>query len=274
MKEHTRKQVNVLGIDVSVMRPEKAVNITMNYVNRKELSTIYFHTAGSSVFCQTHDWAAQRIQSSNLVLAGDRYMEEHTVAHAFSGQQNRPGNGLFSYAYLKRLFHRLNRETREIYLIMSREEHLNSMKEYMAEKYPDILVQGDVLGDEPASEQERIVNDINGIIPEIVFVCLPSEQLLKFVDEYQLMMNTRIIICFESLQQLVQSETENVPRLVEILHLDGIYQWIKKEGKIQEQIIGSIFKRSILNKADEDQSSAEEGDDQETKTEQKQEGEE
>ncbi len=272
MKEHTRKQVNVLGIDVSVMRPEKAVNITMNYANRKELSTIYFHTAGSSVFCQNHDWAEQRIQACNLVLAGDRYMEEHTVAHAFSGQENYSGNGLFSYAYLKRLFHRLNRDSREIFLIMSREEHLDTMKEYMARKYPDILVHGEILREEPASEHERIVNEINGIIPDFVFVCLPAEQLLKFVDEYHSMMNTRVLVCLESLQQLVQSETEIVPRWIEVLHLEGIYQWIKKEGKIQEQIIGSIFKRSIINGVDEDHSSTEE--DQDTKMDEKQEGEE
>ena len=67
MKEHSFRKVNVLGIDVSVMRPEKAVNLTMDYMRRKGLEVVFFHSAESSLYCQNQSWAAESVQNMQLV---------------------------------------------------------------------------------------------------------------------------------------------------------------------------------------------------------------
>ena len=247
MKEHTRKVVDVLGIDVSVVIPEKAVNITMNYINRKELSTVFFHTAESSLFCQSYDWAAQSVDSSNLVLPGDIYME-HAIAHKVFEGKGATGNGQYAKEYLRRLMGRLSREKREIFVVVSGQEELDAMKEDMMSAYPDITLYGGILPEEAEVDMESLVNEINGMIPDAVFLCLPPESQLRMLKEYVPMMNTHLVICIESFKPTVLTGSEVVPKWIEQLHLTNVYRWIRKEHRIRESIVGSIFKKTVEEK--------------------------
>ena len=179
MKEHSSRKVNVLGIDVSVMRPEKAVNLTMDYMRRKGLEVVFFHSAESSLYCQNQSWAAESVQNMQLVLPGDSHMEM-AIRHQRSSSEDRKGIGEFADEYLKRLFGKLNRESREIYAVMTKQEHLDSFKEYISSSYPDIFQNGTVFDGENTG---TVLNEINANIPDIVFFCLPVEQQIMFVQD-------------------------------------------------------------------------------------------
>ena len=55
MKDRYHKKANVLGIDVSVMRVDKAVNVSMELMRGKGLPVIYFLSAISSLLCQNNE---------------------------------------------------------------------------------------------------------------------------------------------------------------------------------------------------------------------------
>lgn len=60
MKDRYHKKANVLGIDVSVMRVDKAVNVSMELMRGKGLPVIYFYQP--SVRCYV------KIMSSQLSM--------------------------------------------------------------------------------------------------------------------------------------------------------------------------------------------------------------
>ena len=237
MKDRYHKKANVLGIDVSVMRVDKAVNVSMELMRGKGLPVIYFLSAISSLLCQNNEQSAEYVKSCNLILAGDRHIEM-AVHHRQDNGQIPEGIGEFADNYLKRLFSKINRE---------------SMEEYMEESYRNIEVHGNVMRKETKGEADRIVNEINACIPDIVFVCIPAERQMKFMEKHAAMMNTRLCILIESVQPLIRKETEEIPSWVEKLHLEGIYSWFKKEQKIKNTIVGSVFKKKVLNEASEEE---------------------
>lgn len=245
MKEHSSRKVNVLGIDVSMMRAEKAVNLTMDYMRRKGLEVVFFHSAESSLYCQNQPGAAEIVQNCQLVLPGDSHVEM-AVRHQRNGSENQKGIGEFADEYLKRLFAKLNKESREIYAVMEKQEHLDSLQEYIGTSYPDIFQNGVVFDMGAGENPGKVVNEINANIPDIVFFCLPVEKQLMFVKEYAAMMNTRLCICIESVQPLISKETENAPAIIKILHLDGIWFRLKRESIIRKTVVGSIFKQKVL----------------------------
>lgn len=252
MKEHYFKKVNVLGIDVSVMRPEKAVNISMDLMRAKGLNTVFFLSAGGSLFCQNSDWAAGLVQSLDLVLTGDRHTEMAAVHQNYNSDVS-DETGRFADEYLMRLFHKLNREYREIYAVMEQRELLDALQAYLQEVYPGISFQGIVYEGETDAEPDKVVNEINAFIPDVVFLCLPVEQQLLFVREYSAMMNTRLCICMESMQALLHKINISVPRWVNLMHLNTVYRKLKGERKLQDMIVGSIFKKKILNDTETDE---------------------
>ncbi|MDO5147426.1 MAG: WecB/TagA/CpsF family glycosyltransferase [Eubacteriales bacterium] len=245
MREYASKKVNVLGIDVSVMRPEKAVNLTMEYMRKQGLETIFFLSAEASLFCQNQPWAAELVRGCRLVLTGDK-TTELAVSHRHSEGESADGIGKFADEYLKRLFWKLNREGREIYAVVEKQEHFDTFREYMESSYPDIVLQGIVYEGKTKGEPDKVVNEINGNIPDIVFFCLPVEQQLLFVKEYSSMMNTRLCICIESLWSLIRKETVEVPSILRLLHLDSIWYEMGREPTLRKVIAGSIFKKRVM----------------------------
>ena len=155
MKDRYHKKANVLGIDVSMMRVDKAVNVSMELMRGKGLPVIYFLSAVSSLLCQNNAGAAEYVASCNLVLSGDRHMEL-AVRHQQEDGEVPQGIGEFADNYLKRLFAKLNREGRSIYTIMDQEEHLTSLEEYMEESYRSIEVHGGIIGKNVKGEADRI----------------------------------------------------------------------------------------------------------------------
>lgn len=245
MREHSKK-VNVLGIDVAVMRPDKAVNLSMDYMRRKGLKTIFFLSAESSLYCQSEPWAAKLIQSCPLILTGDRYMEL-AVRHQHSDGERSNGIGEFADEYLKRFLSKLNKENREIFAVMEKKEHMDSLEEYLHASYPDIYVKGIVFGGESKGEADKVINEINANIPDIVFFCLPVHQQMMFLKKYSAMINARLCICIESIQPLIRKETEEAPSLMRMLHLDHLWYHAKKDSLIKKTIVGSIFKKKVLD---------------------------
>lgn len=251
MKDRYHKKANVLGIDVSVMRVDKAVNVSMELMRRKGLPVICFLSAGSSLLCQNDEKVADYVTSCNLVLPGDRHIEM-AVHHRQDNEEIPEGIGEFADNYLKRLFSKMNREGRSIYTITEQDTHLESLEQYMDESYHNIEVQGTVMRKETKGEADRIVNEINACIPDVVFVCIPADRQIKFMEKHAAMMNTCLCILIESIQPLIRRETEEIPGWVQSLHLEGIYSWFKKEQKIKNTIVGSVFKKKILNEVSEE----------------------
>lgn len=251
MKDRYHKKANVLGIDVSVMRVDKAVNVSMELMRGKGLPVICFLSAGSSLLCQNDEKVADYVTSCNLVLPGDRHIE--MAAHHRQDTGEIPeGIGEFADNYLKRLFSKMNREGRSIYTITEQDTHLESLEEYMDESYHNIEVQGTVMRKETKGEADRIVNEINACIPDVVFICIPADRQIKFMEKHASMMNARLCILIESIQPLIRRETEEIPTWVQRLHLEGIYTWFKKEQKIKNTIVGSVFKKKVLNEVSEE----------------------
>ena len=251
MKDRYHKKANVLGIDVSVMRVDKAVNVSMELMRGKGLPVICFLSAGSSLLCQNDEKVADYVSSCNLILPGDRHIEM-AVHHRQDNGKIPEGIGEFADNYLKRLFSKMNREGRSIYTITEQDAHLESLEEYMDESYHNIEVQGTVMRKETKGEADRIVNEINACIPDVVFVCVPADRQIKFMEKHAAMMNTRLCILIESVQPLIRKETEEIPAWVQSLHLEGIYSWFKKEQKIKNTIVGSVFKKKVLNEVSEE----------------------
>ena len=251
MKDRYHKKANVLGIDVSVMRVDKAVNVSMELMRRKGLPVICFLSAGSSLLCQNDEKVADYVTSCNLVLPGDRHIEM-AVHHRQDNGEIPEGIGEFADNYLKRMFSKMNREGRSIYTITEQDTHLESLEQYMDESYHNIEVQGTVMRKETKGEADRIVNEINACIPDVVFVCISADRQIKFMEKHAAMMNTRLCILIESIQPLIRRETEEIPRWVQSLHLEGIYSWFKKEQKIKNTSVGSVFKKKILNEVSEE----------------------
>ena len=134
----SHKKAEVLGMDVDQIRVEKAVHESLDLMKGKDRHTIFFLSAASALYCQSHEDAADFVSSCSLVLPGDSQVEqamEHVQAlsQTGSGQELPEGLGKYADSYVNKLFHRLNRDAGAVYAVFEKQEELDAFLNYTRE---------------------------------------------------------------------------------------------------------------------------------------------
>lgn len=242
MREHNLNKVNVLGVNVCDLRPEKAVALSLEAMRNNEFGTVFFHSAVSSLYCQEKDRAMEFVNTLKLVLPGDRHMEMTVLQEPLTGDN---GPGTFVRDYMRRLFARMHREYRELFIVSESDVRIDLLKEYLAGTCPNITAAGMVFERETEGAADKVVNEINAQIPDVLLLLLPVEDQLMFLEGYESMMNAGLCICVESLQSFVTDMAVRIPSWVRLLHLTRLYSWFHNEKKLQKRIAGSVFKKRV-----------------------------
>ena len=244
----TTDQYNILGISVSYMTEEEAAEATIELLESPEVAVVYMLTAESSLVCQTDDTAAAMVNACDLVLPGDHHTRQALLQIAdperMTGDEEE-----YSYRYIRELLPALEKKGISIYAVMEKENQLSLMQEFFLNDYPGINFYGTVVEKDTEAEISRVVNDINACLPDIVFVCVEIESHIAFVRDYITMMNTKLCVCMESINPMMARVMTDVPRIFRRLHLEKLYHWFRREHKLQRQILGSIFKKRMIDNA-------------------------
>lgn len=242
MRENNLKRIDVLGINLCNSRPDKAVTASLEAMRGHGLTTIFFLSAMGSLYCQETPWAKELVNSHDLVFPGDRHTEMTVQGQLLSGEN---GSGDFAKEYLKKFFARMNKENRELFVVCSSPERLEAIREYFKERYPDISIQSMVYEQDMEGASDKVVNEINAHIPDVVLLLLSAEEELMFIRDYETMMNADLCICMDSTHSYITERTKDIPSWIGFLHLDWLYLWLHKENRLESRIAGSIFKKRV-----------------------------
>lgn len=238
---HINKE-NVLGINVCDLGPDQSLSLSLKAMHNHELNIVYFLSASGSLYCQETPWAMDLVNSFALVLPGDSHTQMAVRHEVFQGE-NSPGE--FVFAYLEGLLSHLQKESRDLFVVTPTRERLTSFMDYLAERCPDISASGMVYDQDEEGAADKVVNEINALIPDTVFLLLPPKTQLMLLRDYASMMNAGLCICMDSLQPFLHKKTRDIPSWVRTLHLESVYRWFNHEGKLESRIRGSLFRKKI-----------------------------
>lgn len=242
MKEQIPGKVNVLGVNVCDMRPEKAVALSLEKMRSPGFQVVYFLTAGSSLMCEESPQAMDLLNSLSLVFPGDRNTEMAVTKKPLPEDSDLDS---FTDKYMRRLFARLHREYRELFVVTSTEERMNTLMDYTGSYYPNIKLDGMVFHREEEGAAFKVVNEINAHIPDVLLFLMPARDQLMFLRDYQPMMNAGLCICIESLRSFITDKNRNAPDLIRFLHLESLYYWLRRKNKIESKITESVFRMRV-----------------------------
>lgn len=245
-----QNKVNILGIDVIRPDVEEAVENSLSYVREPGHAMFYFLTAESSLLCENDEAAADFVRGCDMVFPGDSHTER-AFNRLNEESETAESAGHYAGDYMNRLFAVMNDRDLSIYTVMDSEETLTRLQEYILTEYPGINLDGILVEKESEGEFSRVVNDINACLPDIVFICLPPDLQIRFAGRYYGMMNTGLCVCIESMQPWIHKETVEIPGFFRAIGASGFYLWLKKKGKFQQLITGSIFRKRVLTEAGE-----------------------
>lgn len=234
--EENAKRERVLGALVDSLRLDRAMSLTKTYLNNSVLNKIYFVNTQTSILAQDEEEIALFLEGLDLVLPGDQNIEE-----AMSGEEKSREELPYVLHYLYQLFASFDRTKSSLYVVGKEEEKVELLIEMLKESYPNMKTSGGV----STADKALLVNDINTVVPNVVLFFFPVLELKEFLDEHGRSINTKLAICVEDIDILIDGRLEKIPALIEKLHLEGVYQFFLRKKIISPTAQDSIFKKRL-----------------------------
>lgn len=234
--EGKAKREKVLGASVDSVRLDRAMSLTKTYLNDSLLNKIYFVSTQTSILAQDEEEIAQFLESLDLVLPGDQNIEE-----AVNGKEKSSEELPYVLHYLYQLFARFDRTKSSLYIVGKEEEKVELLMEMLKDSYPNMKISGGI----STADRALLVNDINTVVPDVVLFFFPVLELKQFLDEHGRSINTKLAICVEDIDILIDGRIEKIPALIEKLHLEGIYEFFVRKKIISPTVQDSIFKKRL-----------------------------
>ncbi len=236
--EGKTKRKKVLGVFVDSLRLDRAMSLTKTYLSNSLLNKIYFASTQTSIIAQDEEEIASFLEDSDLVLPGDQNIEE-IVNDKEKSSEELP----YVLHYLYQLFASFDRTKNSIYIVGKEEEKekVELLMEMLKESYPNMKISGGI----STADRALLVNDINTVVPNVVLFFFPVRELKQFLDEHGRSMNTKLVLCVEDIDILIDGRIEKIPILIEKLHLEKVYRFFLRKKIISPTLEDFIFKKRL-----------------------------
>lgn len=190
IEERITERIRVLGVQVDPVRADRAVNLTVRYLEKHKFEYIVFANTPAALLGREEAGMEEYIERAALVLPGDSNIEEAVEANKWLEEGRN-----YQAEYFRRLFTRLNKQRATIYLMVDKEEQFSRLHKIMKEKYSRFQVEGGLWKEEDSID--GIVNSINGYAPDILCICADHEKMSRFLKEHACKINAGLCFCME-----------------------------------------------------------------------------
>lgn len=198
-EQRKAERVRVLGVQVDSLKVERAALLTSRYLEKHKFEYIVFANTPAALAGQDEQLLNEYIDGAALVLPGDSNIEDAVEVKQWVGE------GLtYQAEYFRRVFTRLNKHRASIYMMVEKEDQLNKIRSIINEKYNRLYVE-DILW-QPDGSVDQMVNSINSIAPEVLFICGSHERMSRFLAEHACKINAGLCFCMEEV--VTDTETD------------------------------------------------------------------
>lgn len=239
-EQRKAERVRVLGVQVDSIRVERAVHLTIRYLEKHKLEYIVFADTPAALVGKEENAYGAYLDGAALVLPGDRNIED-----AVEVRQWLPEDRSYQAEYFRRLLARLNKHRGSIYLMVENENQLSKIRNIIGEKY-NRLQKEDILWQQDTSI-DGMVNAINSLAPDVLFICARHEKISQFLAEHACKINAGICFCMEE----VVTDTETaVSDWIEASRFQKII--METTSKISHFFHDFLFKKQMKKTQQED----------------------
>ncbi len=188
------KRLSVMGVrlkDYSVRESMRRIN---TYLNNDKCNTIDFVTHDLLLNAAGSEELKQNIENMDMTL-----MTTADILSAGGVESYYREREILSNLFLKGLFRKLEKEKRKIFLISENPEKMELLKNGISKFATELNINGEYVTEEKVGGDDGIVNEVNSVLPEVVFINLSSPEAEKFVAANRSRMNVKFIMILRDL---------------------------------------------------------------------------
>lgn len=163
------KKIDILGMEIDNYTVREAMIQVEGYLNQTGMSMIETVSMKMLDMAGEESCVKECIRLLDLAVIGEK---EILVAAGF--RSNQRTKEIVEHEFFREFLKRIVRNRKQVFLLGEQSEDVDKLEDYLREEYEKILIGGRCSLDEKSGDIEGVVNEVNGVSPDVVLSILPS----------------------------------------------------------------------------------------------------
>lgn len=179
MIESMVKKLNVMGIALDYYPMRESLLLIEKFFKDSAMNIVRLVNMEQMVMAGSDDAVREALENTELPVIADRAIFEAAGVEV-PVRLGETSHTDFFTEFMRRIY----RANRSVYLIGDSRDSLDAFQNYLKEEYKHLNVIGATVVGENDVEMEKVVNDINIVLPDVVMSILPSPQQDYFLNRH------------------------------------------------------------------------------------------
>lgn len=234
-------KVNIVGLSMDIIGLDYLILSCKGYLTNDVLNVIYLVSTKTLEIMAYNNEFIDIIESADFVLpANETLLSLHHVdALETKGM-------IVDYHFLYPMFESISEEEKTAFLVGRNKEEIDKFYTLFNKEYPNIKILGSCQ-EELLENQEQIVNEINGIAPDLLIFAVDTPFQEKWIKDNKARLNAKLCFAIGEVIEQIFKEHKEVPFLIKEFKLEGIYNYIIQNKGYRNIRDMRIFKKNVAH---------------------------
>ncbi|RED52829.1 N-acetylglucosaminyldiphosphoundecaprenol N-acetyl-beta-D-mannosaminyltransferase [Cohnella lupini] len=228
------KYVKVMGVRFPAITLERTVNILSDVIeqNRSQLFHVITVNPEITMACQKDRQLRSIIDEAGLITADGIGIV--MVSRLRGGNLPERVTG---YDTLLKLLETGNQKKWSFYFLGADPVTNQKVCEVIGEKHPDVVILGRHHGFFNPSEEDKIVEEVGSLSPDILVVALGAPYAERWIHKYKSKLNAKIAIGVGGSLDVIAGKVKATPESWKRSNLEWLYRLIQQPSRWRRQLI-------------------------------------
>lgn len=235
------KSVKILGVKIHQVTNETAYNRFLALMEQPKLSIICTPNTEIVMEAQNDSELKEILQDADLVIPDGIGLIYASKIHQLGLTERVTGIDT-----LERILKYANNTKKSIYLFGGKPGVAEKAAERMIEVYPNLQIKGIRDGFYKKEEEDKIINHINEVKPDILFVALGAPRQEKWIYNNRKILNAKVAMGVGGALDVWAGSAKRAPKIFQNMHLEWLYRLIKNPSRIGRMMSLPKFMIKVL----------------------------
>ncbi len=235
------KSVKILGVKIHQVTNETAYNRFLALMEQPKLSIICTPNTEIVMEAQNDSELKEILQDADLVIPDGIGLIYASKIHQLGLTERVTGIDT-----LERILKYANNTKKSIYLFGGKPGVADKAAERMIEVYPNLQIKGIRDGYYKKEEEDKIINHINEVKPDILFVALGAPRQEKWIYNNRKILNAKVAMGVGGALDVWAGSAKRAPKFFQNMHLEWFYRLLKNPTRIGRMMSLPKFMIKVL----------------------------
>lgn len=233
--------VKIFGVKIDRVTFKEAVNLVNSYVQGDELKMVFTPNPEFVMKAQEDLEFKEILCAGDLVVPDGIGIIKASQIHNLNLPERIPGIEL-----MEKTLEFCNRSQKSIYLFGGKPGVAEIAAENIKKSYPNLKIAGVRSGYFEEFENLKILDEINGVKPDVLFVGLGAPKQEKWIYRHKKTLNTRVAMGIGGAIDVWAGVARRAPHIYRKLGLEWLYRLLKNPSRIGRMMALPIFMIKVI----------------------------